>query len=174
MSVPPHHCNLFFLVVRNFKIYSLSHFLIHSTVLLMTVPGFALHPRTHQGVYTRGWCLCTHCTHFTHPPSHASVDHQCVPCVWELGCCFKCQGDHMAFVFLSLIYFINYYYLLLMPSRSVCVVTNGKCSFLLPSNTPLCTHTTASPPPLLLAACGCLQALAVVNSAARSVGCVSV
>lgn len=119
-----------FLIMRTFKIYSCSNLHIHSTVLLAIVS--MLYTMSPGLIYfvTGSLHLLTPFTHFAHPLPPTSGKRYYSQDLWVqfLFICF------FFFKILSVSEIIQYVSLWLislsgMPSRSICIIANGRISF---------------------------------------------
>ena len=70
--------NILFLVMKTFKMYSLSNFQIYNTVLLTIVAMLYVISPWLIYFITESLYIFIPLTHFTHPPPPTSGNHQCV------------------------------------------------------------------------------------------------
>jgi len=109
----------FFLIMRAFKIYSLSDFQIWNTVLLTIVTMLTLHPYDIYFITGSLYLL----TSFTILPTPTA--HQSVLCICEfIVIFFKIVHIREIIWYLSFSFWLTW--LSIIPSRSIHIVTNGK------------------------------------------------
>lgn len=134
----------FFLVLKTFKIYSLSSFETYNTVLLTIV--IMLCSRSLELIHFNKWKFVSfdHLHSFlpSYPPPHLS-NHQSTFCFYKFSFILDSTYEIMQYLFFS----VGLTSFSIMPSGSIHIVTNGKISFLLWMNNISCfkpTHTHMS------------------------------
>ena len=118
-----------FLVMRTFKIHSLSNFQIYKAMVITSHYVALCIPRTYLS-HSRSLCLLTTLHPFPHPSSPTSGNHQYVLCF----CKFVVIGLFSILHISKLIWYLFFSawlisLLSIMPSRSIHLVTNRKIYF---------------------------------------------
>ena len=121
-----HHTE-FFLVVRTFKIYSLSSCQIYTTELLTVVAVLYITSPGLIHLITGSLCPLTTFICSRHPLPPASGDHQSVLFLWV--CLFVFKIPLIGEIIQDLSFSVWFISLSVIASRSIHVVPNGRISF---------------------------------------------